>query len=180
MKHKGNSDYELLAKASGYAIYKQNDRLYFTNLGTAWIYTTRFVLGLLTFILGVNGIIQLVLSLTGSSGILLLGIILTGIALLLFFLFRYINGLLKQKNDRSLTDQDILCMIDLKDSTLLDASGNVLAELDQVTMCKKMQITSSSPALELNCAGNAITIINGNPVAGGIAPYLTILKQYGL
>ena len=58
---------EPLAAASGYAVYQRGPRLLVVSTGSSWTITAAFVLGLLTFIVGANTLIQLGLAISRGA-----------------------------------------------------------------------------------------------------------------
>ncbi len=168
----------VLAEASGVALRQRGQQLLFVDLGTNWVYTTAFVLGLLTFILGVNGIVQLGLAIAGE-GILLLGVALTIAASLFgFALYKLVRRVPTQRQKPS-EALKVLLILDAQSRQVLASDGTALASFDQIRFVKRFQFGSSSPALAIEWPHGTRVLVRGNVFAGGIQAFLDVLSQQG-
>ncbi|MCP4442168.1 MAG: hypothetical protein GY810_24940 [Aureispira sp.] len=179
------TEYTKLAQASGTALFQKGDRIYAAKQPSTWVFTTLFIVGLLTLILGGNGLGLTIAKLIGSEGLqdsswlfglipLALGI-LSGIGA--WKLYQY------KKRVASLPFDQLtcICIFNLEDKTLLNAKGDTLARLTDIRWAKKMQLTSSSPTLVLSYppSKDKIIIVKGNPFGGGIKPIQNELRRLG-
>jgi hypothetical protein len=171
---------QVIARASGVALVEQEGKLHAVELGTAWAYTAGFVLGLITFIFGAFGAVQLVMALVGSSGILLLGLVFLPIAALgaagLWLVVRYV----RRRNAAPLGALPVRLVFDLSAGTLCTGDGQLIAPLASVKVHHKFQVTSSSRALEVTWSGGSTELVGGNPFAGGIGPIEDALRSRGI
>lgn len=168
------SKYEILAKAGGYAIIEQDEKLIFINYGTNWLYTFNFVLIILLMITLINGIIQLILN------NFLVGAVLCAVSLLtVFFLIMGIRSLKKNKN-KPLEKLNTLIIVDLKSKELLNKKGELIAPLRLVRFGRVMQAFSSSYAIQVEWPQGSMIIARGNPFAGSSTNFIDILKKKGL
>jgi hypothetical protein len=157
-----------LAVSSGVALRQEGERLHFVALGTGWVPVAAFVLGLLGFILSVNGLVQMALALTAKGELLILGVILTTLGLA----FAYGAVLcLKAKTARErlpTTALQTLAMLDLADSLLRDGLGRPLAQLSEIHFEKRFQFASSSRRLVVRWARGELDLVKGDPFGGGL------------
>ncbi len=158
-----------LAASSGTVIYENDNKLYITKKPAQWTSTFLFVTGLLAFILLTNGLLQLFVLEMKLSGAPNLGIMLTAIGVFFSLIFWRVVVYRKKINAKPVSELKCICIIDLNNNTLLDGQQNIMSSLDQVILSRKMQFTSSSPELQLQWNKNTLTIVEGNPFAGGIA-----------
>jgi hypothetical protein len=169
-----------LASSSGTVIYEAGNKLYITKKPAQWTSTFLFVTGLLAFILLANGLLQLFVFKMQPHGVQTLGIILTAAGVLFALIFWRVIAYRKKLNTIPLNELKCICIIDLNNNTLLDEHQNTLASLQQVQLSRKMQLTSSSPALVLQWNKNTLTLVQGNPFAGGIAAVEQALISKGI
>lgn len=174
------SEGTLIARASGVGLFEQAGKLYAVELGTGWAYTAGFVLGLITFILGAFGAVQMVLALTGSSGIWLLGLVLLGVAAVTGTLLWMIVRHVRRRHAAPLGSLPIAIIFDLPAGQLCNGAGQALAPLSAVRVRFKFQITSSSRALEVCWPGGSVELVRGNPFAGGLGAIVSALRARGI
>jgi hypothetical protein len=168
-----------LAVSSGVALRRVDGRLYFVELKSAWIPTTTFVLGLLAFILTVNGGVQLILTLGGGGGLLVLGLILTTIGPLLGFATVKLFKLGVTRRELPTDQLRTLAILDLSQGALLDGEGRYLAPLSEVSFPTRFQWTSSSRRLVARWPGGELNLVDGNPFAGGLVNIQYELARQG-
>lgn len=121
--------------------------------------TVLFVLALVAFIVGVNGVFQLVQALRGLSPWPIPLVMLTVTALAAFgFALAY----RKRRRDAALPLVPEL-VVDPHHGVLRDAGGQVIAPLAQVRFERQLQLGSSSAALACRWPGGALVIARGNP-----------------
>ena len=158
-----------LAASSGTVIYENDNKLYITKKTAQWTSTFLFVTGLLAFILVVNSLLQLFVLEMKLPDAPNLGFILLGLGILFALIFWRVLVYRKKINAKPVSELKCICIIDLTANNLLDGKQNILAPLNQVQLSRKMQFTSSSPELVLQWNKNTLTLVEGNPFAGGIA-----------
>jgi hypothetical protein len=169
-----------LATSSGTVIYENDNKLYITKKPAQWTTTFLFVTGLLAVILLANGLLQLFVFKMNIPDAPNLGIILLALGILFALIFWRVMVYRKKINAKPVSELKCICIIDLTANTLLDGQQNILAPLDQVILTRKMQLTSSSKQLVLQWNKNTLTLVEGNPFAGGIAAVEQALISKGI
>ena len=171
---------ELLAKASGVRIYEIDSALVVKKDPAAWVGTTRFVFFLLTAIPLMAGISQLIMAFRGIAPTLIPGFILLGISSVFAFVLWLIVNYTRKINELKLEELETLCIFDLSRSQLLDAQGNRLDDLVNVSVWREFQLTSSSKKLLVKWSNGERTLAKGNPFSGGTLPLESIFRRYNL
>lgn len=169
----------LIAEASGVALYQQARRLLIVDRGTASLYTLGFVLAIVAFILGINGVVQLVLA-TGGGGIAWLGVVFTAVAAVGGWGLSRILARVARQRERPVAELRLVAIFDLEGGQLCDPSGRPLAPLASVRVGRQFQLASSSPALTATWPGGKVILARGNPFAGGIGPLEDAFRTVGL
>lgn len=169
-----------LAESSGTVIYEKENKLYITKKPSQWIATFLFVTGLLAFILMIDGLLQLFVFEKKPSVTPTLGIILISLGSLFALIFWRVMVYRKKLNAKPAHELKFICIIDLSANNLLDGQQNMLAPLEDVSMLRKMQFTSSSPELILKWNNNTLTVVQGNPFSGGITAVEKALISKGI
>lgn len=169
-----------LATSSGTVIYEDDNKLYLVKTPAQWTSTALSVIGLLTVIFLANGILQLFILNSQSCIAEPVGAILMGAGILFALIFWRVFSYRKKMNGKPVSELECICIIDLNSNNLLDAKQNILALLAEVTLQRKMQITSSSPSLLLYWHPNALKIVEGNPFSGGVEAVENVLIAKGI
>jgi hypothetical protein len=126
--------------------------------------TVLFVLALVAFILGANGVFQLVEALRGRSPWPLPLVMLTVAALLAG---GFVLALRKRRRDAAAPLVPEL-VIDAHRGVLLDPLGQLIAPLAQVQFERQLQLGSSSSALACRWPAGVQIIARGNPFGESI------------
>ena len=168
-----------LAESSGTVIYEAANKLYISKRPASWNPVFLFVTGLLAFILLVNDVLQLSVFIedTGSS---MPGIILTGAALFFLLIFWRVRRYQKKVNAIPSHELKTIAVLDFENNNLLDGQLNILTQLNQAWLMRKMQISSSSPELIIRWDRGSLNIVKGNPFSGGIAGIEKLLLSKGI
>jgi len=176
----GNDAISPLVQSGGYAIYEEDGRLLFANLGTGWMWNAGFVLALLVFIVGMNGIIFIGLGLAGVADVppAWVGGVFLGIASVLALLLRSLFRVTRRV--RPLDRRRVVAIVDIPGGRLLDGSERPLASLSEVRFGRALQLTSSAPSLAARWSGGRRIIAQGNFFAGGNAALEAVLRERGL
>lgn len=169
-----------LAESSGTVIYENENKLYISKKPGQWTSSFLFVTGLLGILLMTNGILQMFVFKNQTGKMPTLGIILSALGILFAFIFWKIIAYRKRINSIPFNELKSICVIDFTSNNLLDAQQNILSSLDAVQLVRKMQITSSSPALVLKWNKKTLAIVNGNPFSGGVSAVENALISKGL
>jgi len=160
-----------LARCGSRTLEQDGRLLLIVDHGTGWTYTTRFVLGLLTVIFGVNAIVMATMAeLRGVAFIF-------GPLAVLFAVSFIAVG--RYRARRANTTGERIATIDLERG-LLDDSGNVVAPVPALSVQRTFQLTSSSRALELRWPHGALVIARGNPFADDVSAIEHALQQHGI
>ena len=169
-----------LAESSGTVIYEDGNKLCISKKPAQWTSTFLFVTGLLAFILLTNGILQLFILNKQVDLTLTPGIILSALGIFFAFIFWRVMLYRKKINATPLNELRSVCVLDLSANNLIDAEGNILSQLTAVQLMRAMQFSSSSPALSLRWDKGSLTIVKGNPFAGGISAVEKFLISKGI
>jgi len=167
----------VLAESSGVALIERGPRIYVVDRGTRGFYTAGFVAGLIALIVGINGIVQLVLVAMGEGGIVPFGAIALTIGALAGVGLWRIVVTIRKRRGLSLEQLGAVVIVDRQQGMLCNGAGQPIAPLGGVAVTRKMQVTSSSPALHLSWPGGGVCVARGNPFAGGIGPIEAGLRQ---
>lgn len=167
-----------LAVCGGYELIEDGSRLLFVHRGTDGYAIGLFVIGLLAFILGTNGVVQVAMALDGN-GHLVAGIVLGLFALAAVGVFVVLWRAKMAKAGRGLDRQMVSFAIDQAQGALVDADGRPFAALQGVVFRPVFQLASSSKALEVRYAGGTMIVARGNPFTGSIEGFVGVLRQRG-
>ncbi len=171
---------QLLDETGGVVLYRLDQRLVFVDRGTRWTEWTRFVLGLITGIAGINAVVQLALIPSGQ-GMLVGGLILGVVAAATGFAFSKVHRHAKREASKPLSEFPPVLVVDLGQQVLLDRSGRILAPLAATSFHKVFQVTSSARALECRWPGGRMTVARGGGMGvAGVDGALAALQQHGL
>jgi hypothetical protein len=168
-----------LAASSGTVIYENDNKLYITKKPAQWTTTFLFVTGLLALVFLANNFLRLFVA-DKSHMSPTLNIIFWGLSILFIFIFWRVTVYRKKINAKPFNELKCICIIDINNNTLLDEQQNTLAPLEQVILTRKMQLTSSSKQLVLQWNKNTLTIVEGNPFAGGVSAVEKALISKGI
>jgi len=157
-----------LATSSGTILYEHEHSLYLVKKPAPWTATFLFVSLLLTVILAANGILQLFILDTSPHLSPLFGMILLGLGILCALISWKVIAYRKKLNARPVNQLTCICIIDLATNNLLDSKQHIISPLADVSLLRSMQLSSSSPKLQLAWPANTLTIVEGNPFAGGV------------
>ena len=166
-----------LAESSGIALIEQDGRLLVADQGIAWTWTASFVLGLVGFIFGLNGLAQLLLWLLSGEGILLVGLIFLPLGLLGL---GGVAALWQRRRRRRALPPDALRLIasfDLRAGVLRDGRGEERCRLGDVRLVRRFQFTASAPCLAAVWPGGSLVLVRGNVFAGGIGAVEGALRE---
>lgn len=166
-----------VATSSGFTMYHENHKIYFVDERSNWGYTLMFVVGLVTFLMFVGGIIFMSI---GEGTMFWVGTVLLIFGLSGGVLNQVSNRQSKKNMEGPLDEKKHICIIDLTKQSLYGPDHNMLSPMLQVTIEKKMQLTSSSKALVINYPGGSIEICKGNPFGGGTVLMEQALKDRAL
>jgi hypothetical protein len=168
-----------LAASSGTVIYENENRLYIAKKPAQWTAIALFVMGLLAFILMVNGLLQLFVFKMNTPAPNA-GLMLTALGVFFALIFWRIMAYRKKINALPFNELSCICIIDFAANNLLDGQQNLLAPLKDVALMRKMQFTSSSPELVLKWNKNTLSVVQGNPFSGGISAIEKALISKGI
>ena len=169
-----------LAASSGTVIYQNENKLYLIRKPAQWTGGLLFATGLAAFLFLANALLHILVFKTQFHNTQNVTNILLAIGILFAFVSWRIIAYRKKLNAVPVTQLKCICIIDLAANNLLDGQQNLMAPLKDVQLQRKMQLTSSSPALLLAWSNNALTIVEGNPFSGGIAAVEKVLISKGI
>ncbi len=169
---------KLITQASGVGLFEDGSRLLVVNRGTSGFYYVRFILALLTLILGANGLGLLFRALSESTESATTGLVLIGIAVGTGIGMRAVNWLIKDYHREMPTVQDAALIFDLENQTLLDDAQTVVAPLNEVTLVRRFQLRSRFRKLVAETdGGRSFLVLRINPVARGIGTIEKEIRQ---
>ena len=168
---------ERLTEASGVGIYSEGDRVLVVDLGTVQLYTTIFVLGLVTLICGANGAMMLA-GLFGE-GQVVVGLVLVALSALSGLGIHKLVKLIRARRSHP-EDRVPIVILDLATQQLCASDGRPMAPLSEVRQQRKVQIGSSSRKLVLFGPMGTVLVARGNPFAGGLGNLDGVLAQCGI
>lgn len=169
---------QMLARSAGTVVVQEGDRILIADRRTKAATIAIFVLGLLTFILGANGLIQFGLLFSGQ-GLLGLAIGATLAAGLFGAVTWRLVQHLRARREEPVRADEILCAIDLGRNLVLAPNGGVLAPVYRCKLERRFQVTSSSRSLVLITPEATITIARGDPFSGDVGPIADALADAG-
>jgi hypothetical protein len=165
---------QTIATCNGYEMVEDGPRIYFLDRATSGFTIALFVLGLITAIAGVNGVVW------ALSRQLLLGAILLGAAGAFAGIFTLVLRARRRRGSRAWNEVGALAFIDRQTGAAHDGAGQAVAPLGHVAFAPVFQLGSSSKALALKHPGGSIVIARGSPFGGSIDDFIDVLRARGL
>ncbi len=156
----------------------EGDRILIADRGTKGTTIAIFVLGLVTFILGVNGLVQIGLGVSGQ-GMIGLGIGATVAAVITGAATWWLIQRIRARRKEPVRAEEILCSIDLGRNLVLAPNGAVIAPVHRCRLELRFQLGSSSKALVLVAPETTLTIARGDPFSGDVGPIADALADAG-
>ena len=167
----------ILAEASGIVVAERGPLVVVVDRGTGRWATLTFTLGVVALVLGGFGAITLSMIAAGADTIawpvsvcfLLVGIAVGGCAVV---------AALRIRRARSMpvTAYRPVAVFDRDQRVFVDASGVVVAGLEDVRLQRGLQLTSSSPKLVVVTPHGTRVIARGNPFQGGLGDLDAVLS----
>ena len=170
---------EVLCETAGWVLFSDDSRLVFADRGTSYRRVVMFVAGLITVILGANGLLWLGLGIREGK-LSTPGIVLVTLALLGGFGVSRMLAAEKRERLEIPSREDWVAVIDLESRKLETAGGETLAPLSSVRFVPVMQFGSSAKALAAKWPGGSKVIYRGHPFASSIRPALDVLESRGV
>lgn len=168
---------QVIAECGARILFEKGNELVVADRGDQWTFTTIFVLALVGFIVGLNGLLQLLLATTGDSGSFAAGIVATAVGGVATFALTRVFALRKRNRARPLDALEVVARFDLTDQTLRAPDGAVVASLTSVSLKRRFQIGSSNRMLVAAHPGGDVVIARGNPFAGDVGDMQDALTQ---
>jgi hypothetical protein len=162
-----------IATCGGYELYEDGPRLVFVERPTGGIDIALFVVGLLTLITGVNGVVWAVQLATPALVLLPIALVFGGIFALLWRWRR-------STKQRPPGDLPALLILDRAQNAVCNGSGQPIAPLQGAVVREAFQLASSSKQLELACSAGTFSIARGSPFSGSIHDIADALRQRGI
>lgn len=171
--------FKIICRASEVVVAEEDEKLFFFRDTSFPSAVFIYVAALLAFICTGAGIALFAISGEAGGQRYAGAGILAGGLLLLFVTYKLMT--LRKKKQQTLPGaEQRICIIDTRRKELLQGDGRRIAPLESVQMKRKMQITSSSPALFLEWPGGSLLLVRGNPFSGGTGPLEHLLKNNGV
>lgn len=168
----------VLAQASGVVVAQDGANVVVVDRRLRGLATTVFVLAVLTFITGVQGILFAVGAAGTEQAARTVAVVLMGAAVVTGGLLAVAIRAVVTRRRRPLSDYQPVATFDLSAGQLRDGTGRTVAPLDQVRLAKRMQLTSSSPKLVAETPGGTLLLARGNPFAGGLGNLREVLAAH--
>jgi hypothetical protein len=165
---------QMVARCNEMVLLEDGPRLIIAERETVSA-TLLFVLGLVSFILGANAVVWLVVGLRGG-GTLILGACMAGGALVVGLGLRLA---LRRRRQAAAAPPVTMLVLDRASGTLTDAGGRPLAALAQVGFATQLQLGSSSRALACRWPGGSTVIARGNPFGDSVDDFVDALAKAG-
>lgn len=169
---------EQLTEASGVGIYSDGERVFVIDLGTVQLHTAVFVLGLLAFILGVNGSLMLA-GVMGGGPVVVVGIVLVAVSVLCGCGIHRLVKLIRHRRSHP-NERAPIVILDLATRRLCGPDGQPMAPLSEVSRQLKFQMGSNSRQLVLIGPMGTVLLARGNPFAGGLGNLEGVLARFGI
>ncbi len=165
----GDAEPRVLADVGGLVIAEHGPLVLVVDRGTGPWATVTFVLGVIALVSGGFGAVTLLMTVGGNAGVpwilsailLLVGVAVAGAAVGAL-------GRIRSAKRRPVSSYRPVATFDRMHRVFVDASGTVVAPLDQVRFHRRMQITSSSPMLVVTTPAGTRILKRGNPFNGGL------------
>jgi len=170
----------IIVETAGCVAYEEGGRLHLAERSTGGRLVGAFVVGLLTLVLGANGVVQLALSLSRGGGSLVLGLVLLGLAALLVPVLVLLVRSYRRARGAGVAALRPLLTIDLARGVLMAGTGQDLCPLGVTRTKRAFQLGSSNRALELQWPGGSVVVARGSPFAGDVGPIEQLLHARGI
>lgn len=165
---------QLLKKENGCALFLNADELHFVKYnGTSP--TLIFVLGLLGFILFMNGIFQVILGNVGLGSVLLVFGLIPGL-----LVWQLIKARRKSVSILKPTAENTILVIDTCEKDFYTGKRIHLGHISECSLTYNFQMTSSAKSLILQHPNGKLEIVKGNPFGGKSKPFYSELKKFDL
>ena len=173
------SGFDLIAQASGCRIYQKGDQVIVMEQPALWIPTARFVLLLIAGIPLIFGVISFFAHLQGADISLWMSIIFIVVGTTLSLVYVFLNKYSKKINSLPPEELTTICVFDLKEKTLLDPWGKSLDSLENISVERQFQLSSSSKKLVVHYTKGTIVLAKGHPFAGGTMVLESVFQELG-
>ena len=165
---------QIIARCGGYEMVEVGPRIYFIDRRTGGYVIALFVLGLLTGLTGINGVVQV------AMGNAIAGLILGALGAVFGAVFALVLRLRRGRLALRWDAEPPIAFIDRETGSAHDGGGQALAPLTHVSFAPEFQMTSSSPALAMKLPKGSIVIARGSPFTGSIDDFTDALRARGL
>jgi hypothetical protein len=169
-----------VATCGAFELVEDGPRLVFVDRATNGIDIALFVLGLLAFIVGGNGIAWTIVAVTGGDGTLAL--VGAGFLVVVAIVIAVLVALVRARRRRKrapLAEQRVLLVLDRAQGAVCNAQGQAIAPLAGIAVREAYQLGSSSKALDVACSAGVFTVARGSPFSGSIDDVAHALRQRG-
>ena len=170
----------VLARSAGCVVVRDGDRVILADKGTQGLAIGIYVSGLLAFVLGVNGLLQVVMSVVGPMRFPVLGVVFLGIAAVPASILVLLVRVFRRRRDAPIHPEHIRCVVDQDRGIVLASDGSTLGAIDECRLARTFQLTSSSRALVLDTPRCRILLAAANPFSGSVKPLAEALAAVGV
>lgn len=168
----------VLAEASGFVAVAEADRVTVVDRQIRSLATAAYVLFLIALITDLAGAALLTTALTTGNVPVLFPAILLAVGVLATVAGVIGWRALQERRRKPLSECRLVAVFDLGRGVLLDAAGHVVAPLPQVSVRRRLQVTSSSPNLFAISPHGSLLLASGNPFLGGLGRLPEVLRSF--
>lgn len=168
----------ILAEQGGLVVAEQGPVVLVIDRGNGPLQITAFVLLVITLVFGGFGIVSVIYAAAGSTAMppAAIGAALLGVGIAAGAAMFVIVKRIRDQRRRPLHSYTPVAVFDRARRVYCDASGQVIAPLEDVRFERRMQLTSSSPKLVAATPGGTYVLKGGNPFGGGIGAMDQVLN----
>lgn len=166
------TDATVLAESNGYQVLQAGDQVYVVDRGWGWVSTASFVFALIALIFTIAPVV-----LAFATGVPLLGLgVLVGLGAAGAIVL--LRGSREKKRAQPVDARSVLLVIDVGGGQVREVGGQSLCELRELQIGRRMQIGSSSKALQATWPAGKRVIARGTPFGGDVGPIEATLRRF--
>lgn len=160
----------MIARCNSVVLVERGRRLVLVDQGGAGLEVVVFVGALGAFVVGANGLLQLLAMPWVGAGLLVLSALAGAVAWQAWRVRRRLHA----------AEGRVRMSFDTETRLVHDGSGAAIASFDEVRLERTWQVASSYRALTLRYPSGAMVLARGSPFAGGVDDVETGLLERGI
>ncbi len=166
------TDATVLAESNGFQVLQAGNQVYVVDRGWGWVSTAMFVFGLIAFIFTLAPVVLAV-----ALGVPLLGLgVLVGLSAAGAIIL--VRGSREKKRGEPVAAKSVLLVIDVGGGEVREVGGQSICALADLNIGRRMQIGSSSKALQATWPAGKRVIARGTPFGGDVGPIEATLRRF--